>query len=410
MQIWVICIGNEILRGHTLNTNLAFIGNVLIQEGYEVTRECTIPDEEAVIAELLRESLGRADLVITVGGLGPTSDDMTRTVAADVLDMPLRFDSEVLERIHAFLDQRKVSVPSDALRRQAMVPQGAVVLANENGTAPGLWSDVDGHALVMLPGPPRELKPIFREHVLPRVRRTWPPELATRRCQVCGLGESSAAERVEPILEAFPGVRPAYCARPGELTLTLTAPTARQEQLDEAFALVRGRLGSHVLPLDCANVAQAVGKLLTDRGRQLATAESCTGGAIAKAITDVPGASTFFGGSFVTYANEWKESCLGVRPATLDKHGAVSRETAEEMLEGLLAKDDIDAGIVVTGIAGPSGGTPEKPVGLVFVGTGVGANRRVERCLFPGNRESVRLRTVAVALNQLRQDLLAVGD
>jgi nicotinamide-nucleotide amidase len=410
MQIWVICVGDEILRGHTLNTNLAFIGDTLAREGYSITRECTIPDEENIIAATLTESLNSADLVITTGGLGPTTDDITRTVAAGVLERPLQFDPDILAGINAFLRSRNVSVPADALRRQAMVPTGTDTLTNANGTAPGLWCQLDKRALLMLPGPPRELEPMFRTHALPRIRQAWPAHLATRTCEVCGLAESVVAERVEPVLEAFPEVRPAYCARPGQLTLTLTAHTSQREELERAFAEVHPPLGTHVLPADCKTVGAAVGKLLMARSWNLATAESCTGGAIAKAITDVPGASAFFCGSFVTYANAWKEACLGVRPKTLAAHGAVSRETAEEMLDGLLARDGVDAGIVVTGIAGPTGGTPDKPVGLVFVGTGFRTVRRVERCVFPGNRESVRLRTVAVALNQLRQSLLAVGD
>ena len=406
MKIHVLCIGNEILRGHTLNTNLAFIGQALAAAGYEVGREvCTVDDPE-VIRHTVVEELAGADVLITVGGLGPTSDDVTREAVASALQAPLHFDRDVYASIKAYLAGRNMAVPDDGTRVQSMVPEAAIVLPNANGTAPGLWCSAGAKGVVMLPGPPRELQPLFVEAVLPRLRRLGEPTHVVREIKVCGMPESVAAEAVENVLSGQRHVRPAYCARTGLLDVRLVSAPDRTAELDDAEARVRAALGSAALPAGCAGLAAAVGDLLVGQGWWLATAESCTGGGIGAAITDVPGASAFFRGSAVTYANEWKMRWLGVSQDTLAQHGAVSRETAAEMLEGLLAGGDVQTGIAVTGVAGPSGGTPDKPVGLVFIGTGVQAGRIVRRHVFAGNRETVRRRAVTTALNQLRLQLL----
>jgi len=402
----VICIGDEILRGHTLNTNLAFIGEMLDRNGYALDREICIPDRPDVITAAVDRELQDADLVITTGGLGPTSDDVTRDAVAKALGLTLRLDQSVLESIRTYLAERGFRVPDEALHSQAMAPASGAVLPNRNGTAPGLWCASGAKAVVMLPGPPRELRPMFTESVLPRLREFAAPERTGGSLRICGLPESVAAERVETVLAGTPEIRPAYCAQPGGVDVHLTAPARSAEALAAALDRIRRELGAAALPDDCANVAEALGRLLLRRGWRLATAESCTGGGIAAAITENAGASDYFHGSVVTYANEWKSRLLNVKEATLDRFGAVSAETAREMLDGLLALHDVQAGIAVTGVAGPAGGSVEKPVGLVFVGTAVLESRNIRRCVFPGNRRTVRQRTVATALNQLRLDLL----
>ncbi len=407
VRIHVLCIGDELLSGDTLNTNLAFLGRSLADAGYRVAKEVCIPDTAETIAAAVVSELSAADIVMTIGGLGPTSDDVTRPVVARVLGLALRLDRAVLDGIQAYLFRRNVHVPSQALETQAMVPEGARVLPNRTGTAPGLWCPAEAaKAVVMLPGPPREFRPMFLDSVLPRLRRLAPPESICRSLKICGMGESTLAARVETFLPSYPGVRPGYCAKPGEVALRLCAPPDGVAILEAAVARVRRELGDAVLPEDAPDLPSAVGKALRERGWGLATAESCTAGGIAAAITDVPGASAYFAGGVAAYSNAVKAGILGVSRATLEQSGAVSVETAAEMVRGVRKLIGAETGIAVTGIAGPDGGTPEKPVGLVYIATAVYDDVRVRRFLFPGSRESIRLRTVTVALNDLRLRIL----
>jgi len=406
MRIHIICIGNELLTGYTLNTNLAFVGQRLFEAGYAVSREVCVPDERDAIASTVRQESAVADLVITIGGLGPTSDDVTRPTVAETLGMPLELRKDVLDHIQAYLNRRHVKVPSEALRVQAMAPRGAAVLLNHNGTAPGLWCERGGRVVVMLPGPPRELHPMFLQQVLPRILDRWPPQVRCRTVHVCGVPESVTAETVEPLLERFPGVAPAYCARPSEVVVRLTASADVEDVLDRATAAVRAALGKAVLPEDAGSLAEAVGVELSARGWTLATAESCTGGGVGAAITDVPGASRYYVGGVVAYSNALKQALLGVRGQTLEEHGAVSAGTAREMAEGVAARCEADTAVAVTGVAGPTGGTPEKPVGLVYIATYVRGDTRVYERRFPGDRNTVRMRTVTVALDLLRRHIV----
>ena len=407
VRIHLICIGDEILHGRTLNTNLAFIGDALSREGYSVGRETCVPDEPGAITAALRAELSQADVVVTVGGLGPTSDDVTRPVVSEALGLALRLDADLQATIEAYLAQRHVRIPREAVRLQAMVPETAIVLPNRAGTAPGLWCPRQGGAVVMLPGPPREFQPMVTECVLPRVRELAPPAGVACTLRACGLPESVVAESVEAVLEGFCGIGPAYCAQPAQVTVRLSASADRKHDLEAARQAVATRLGDSILPDGAASLPEAVGQLLRGMRYSMATAESCTGGMIAAAVTDVPGSSDYFAGSVVSYSNAWKAACLGVTEETLAAYGAVSRETAAEMLDGLRQRHHVDAGVAVTGVAGPGGGTAEKPLGLVFIASGVRGDAEVNRFVFPGDRASVRLRTTSVALNQLRLQLLA---
>ncbi len=413
MNIHALCIGAELLTGHTLNTNLLFLGRALEEAGYRIQREACVPDERTAIAAALRQELEQADVVITIGGLGPTSDDITRPTVAEVLGMPLRFEPGVLARIQEYLQRRNIQVPPAALRVQAMVPEGAQALPNRNGTAPGLWCPVipapgnrNEKVVVMLPGPPREFRPMFSQSVLPRLRAMAPPERLCRVIPVCGLPESAVAERTENLLRKFPEITPAYCAKPAEVSLRLIAPTEAADQLEAAESAIRREFGDAALPPGVHTLPEAVGALLVQRRWRLATAESCTGGAVAAAVTGVPGASRYFAGAIVAYSNEWKERRLGVAPETLAEHGAVSEETAAEMARGAATQNEVETAVSVTGIAGPGGGAPGKPVGTVCFATWVRGDLRTARFRFPGARENVRLRSVTVALNLLRRHIL----
>ncbi len=407
VRIDVICIGTEILIGETLNTNLAFIGRTLAEAGYTVAREVCIPDDPPLIRDTASQSLTDTDLTITVGGLGPTADDMTKSAIADLFGLPLVHHPETAARIRARLSKRKITIPDAAVREQSLLPAGATVVPNHHGSAPGLWCTGEAGRIVMLPGPPRELRPMFRESILPAIRRLGPPLYSRVLLRVVGLPESRVEEEVVAALGHGEGIDLAFCADPACVRVRLTAPPTAEEALRQAAAAIRQRLGARVLPAGSSSPAEAVGDLLRSRGWFLATAESCTGGGIAAAVTRIPGASAFFQGGVVTYSNECKRRELGVRSRTLTTHGAVSARTVGEMLDGAMAKFGVDAAIAISGIAGPDGGTPDKPVGLLYIGTAVHERRRVERRLFPGAREDVRARAVQAALGQLREDILA---
>jgi nicotinamide-nucleotide amidase len=346
----------------------------------------------------------RADLVIVIGGLGPTRDDLTRPVAAEVLGRPLVASAGVAASIREFLAGRGLDVPPSAVAVQSEVLDGAAVLPNRNGTAPGLWCEAGDGILVLLPGPPGEFRAMVEAHVLPRLVPLLSGRLLCEEVQVAGIPESRVASLVDAL--DLPAVAIGYCARPEGITVRLEAGMDAKDALAKALDRVREALVPYVLPVEAATLPAAVGQLLLAHGLSIATAESCTGGGIAVALTDVPGSSAYMEGGVVSYANRWKEEFLDVPREVLDTQGAVSEETVHAMLEGLLARYGVDCGIAVSGVAGPGGGTAEKPVGLVYIGTAVRDERLVRAYHLRGDRGEVRLRTVFAALGQLRMQLL----
>ncbi len=401
MRIVVVSIGSELLIGHTINTNLAFIGEQLAGAGYTVDREVCIPDQTEVLASTIAEELGRAQVVITIGGLGPTRDDMTREIAARILGAPLREQPTARRHIEDYLGARLNRLPQEALRVQSLVPQGATALLNDNGTAPGLWCPTGNGALVLLPGPPRELRPIFVEQVLPRLRELLPPDSCRRGLRVCGMPESVVAEHLETNLELEPEIELAYCARAGEVDIRLTAEPTMAQRLDQLLEQIKRLFGQAVVP-DSGDLAASVADLLTARGWRLALAESCTGGLLGARLTERPGASDFFTGGVVCYSNQVKRELLGVPEETLQHDGAVSEATVRGMALGIMKRLATETAIAITGIAGPDGGSLDKPVGLVYIATGVNQDIQVRRRVFNGNRESIRQRAATAALNDLR--------
>lgn len=421
MQIELINTGTELMRGDVLNTDHQWLCRQLAGAGYTVARQVAVDDAAAHIQEAVREALGRADIVITSGGLGPTSDDLTRDAVAALLGRRLIEDASVRAQIDAWFAARNRPQPP-ATRLQAMVPEGAIVIPNTHGTAPGLrmrcrpGSSADSTVaadtwLIMLPGPPRELQPMFLEGVLPWLKAAFPPPGPTvcRILRSTGLGESVIQEMVgEPLSKlGGGGLEVGYCARPGEVDVRLTARGAAAEALvADAEAVVRGRLGDHVFGGGGEVLEQVVVRLLTDRWRTVAAAESCTGGRLSNRITDVPGASAVFVGGAVTYSNDLKQRMLGVRSETLAAHGAVSEATAREMAEGARARLGADYALATTGIAGPSGGTETKPVGTVFIAL-AGPDRTVVRHEWNRfDRETFKRVTTQQALDLLRRELL----
>lgn len=414
MIVEVLNTGNELLLGNVVNSHLAWIGRRLFPLGLRIARQTTIPDGAAIRRGLL-ETFGRADVVIVTGGLGPTTDDVTREIAAELLGLPLHEDASVLAAIHARLARRNIPFRS-RMQRQAMVPRGAVVLPNDNGTAPGLYLPasltpaLSTPHLFFLPGPPRELQPMFDCHALPILRALCGglPDRACRTYHVVGMGESTVEELVGLELSRRGDIEVGYCARPNEVDFRLIAAPAILEMIEP---VVLGVLGRHLVSARDEALEEVVVNRLRALRRSVATAESCTGGLLAHRLTNVPGASEVFPAGYVTYANSAKTDSVGVPADLIAAHGAVSEPVARAMAEGAAARAGADFGLGITGIAGPGGGTDDKPVGTVFIalaerrtGTDAGPvfSTTCEREMFPTDRATFKELTTQTALDMLR--------
>ena len=411
MQIHLINTGSELMLGRVLNTHQQWICRQLADHGYVVTRQLAIDDSGPAIQAAVREALAGAQLVIVTGGLGPTSDDRTRDLVAELLGRSLHEDETIVHRIAQFFTARGRRMPPQT-RVQAQVPEGATVLMNAHGTAPGLVLEAPGgRLLIMLPGPPRELRPMFVEQVLPILGKRFPldSEFACRTLRSTGLGESLVEQKIAAALSSLvqAGLEVGYCARVGEVDVRFTARGARARELvAEAERIARKRVGKYVFGVDDESLEAILVHMLTERKRTLALAESCTGGCIAHRITNVPGASAVFLAGLVTYSNKAKQKFLGVRARTLATHGAVSEATAREMVEGARARTGADFALAVTGIAGPGGGTPEKPVGTVWIGLATPKGTQAVKKLNPVDRETFKFVTAQQAMDLLRKEIL----
>jgi nicotinamide-nucleotide amidase len=406
MRVEIINTGTELLLGQVQNTHLGFLAQSLFGLGLRVERQVTVPDGVA-IAEAFEEALARADLIVVTGGLGPTSDDITREAAAEAFGLKLIFHPEILEGIAALFAARKFTM-NDLQRAQAMVPEGAVVLENKFGTAPGLIVSNDKTVAVLLPGPPRELRPMWENEALPWLRRHFGDRLAPVRetmLRILGMGESRVQILVEEAVRALGPVEVGYCSRPGEVDLRLISSDA--DLLQRATKLAREKLGDVIYAENGASMEETVVRLALAAGKIVATAESCTAGMVASRLADVPGSSGIFRYGWVTYHNEAKTRELGVPPALLEKHGAVSAEVAGAMADGALRESGADIAISVTGIAGPGGGTEDKPVGLVYFGLArKGGKIFTEQRNLSRDRETFREMATQVALDLVRRALL----
>lgn len=411
MRIEILNTGTELLLGSTLNTHGHWMGQELLKMGLRVQRQMTVPDGDA-IRDAMQESVLRCDALIVTGGLGPTSDDITREATAEVLGIEMIEDEQALRTMTDFFRARGYGEMPKGNRKQALVPVGADVLPNPNGTAPGVYvpprlGKASACAIFLLPGPPSELRPMFQAEVEPRMRALAGIESAGRAVEVkfVGIGESSFAEGIDDQLQAIKGLEFGYCARLGELDLRLIGG---EGPIRQAREIVEAAFGEFYVSDDGASLEEVVVREMTARGLTLATAESCTGGLIADRITDVPGASAVLSHGYVTYANSAKVSLLGVQDDSLARHGAVSEEVCREMVEGALKHSGADIAVAVTGIAGPDGGSDEKPVGTVFIGIAQkGKETRVLKQCHPRARKSFKRQVSQVALDQVRR--LAMG-
>ncbi len=423
MNCEIINTGTELMLGAVANTNQQWLCRELAQRGFIVTRQVAVGDRAPLIQEVLREALHRAELVICTGGLGPTSDDVTRECVAELLGCPLREDVAVLASIEQFFRTRNRPMPART-RIQAQVPENARILPNRNGTAPGLALEVPASRcgregepglLVMLPGPPRELEPMFLNEVAPLLEERFPrtTPFACRILRSSGLGESAVEERIaRPLAELTrAGLEVGYCARFGEVDVRLMAQGATADSLvSRAEATVRETIGEYIYGCGSEQLNEVIVRELTARGQTLAVAESCTGGFIAHRVTNVPGASAIFLGGFITYSNEAKQSCLGVSPAILAGHGAVSEPTARAMAEGARTRLKADYALAVTGIAGPTGGSLGKPVGTVYIGLAGGGPTLVRAHVNRYDRQSFKFVTSQQALELLRRRLVGLEE
>jgi nicotinamide-nucleotide amidase len=408
MTIEIINTGSELMLGFVLNTHQQWLCRQLAGRGYVVSRQVAIADTADAIKQAVSEALPRANLIITTGGLGPTSDDITRDMIAALLGKKLIEDPGIVASVEEFFAVRKRPMPVKT-RIQAMVPEGATVLPNANGTAPGLAMQTAKGWLIMLPGPPRELRPMFTNQVLPLLDRMF-PNPAAFTCKVpktTGVGESVVEEKVEPLLADLfkQGLEIGYCARVGEVDVRLVS-RGNPALVEEAEKIIRHKMGSFVFGMEGESLESVIVRTLTERNQTLALAESCTGGFIANRITNVPGASAVFIAGLVTYANAAKEKFLGVNNETLAANGAVSESVAREMAEGARERTGSDFAISVTGIAGPGGSTPEKPVGTVFIGLARNGPTIVKQFRNNYDRETFKFTTSQQALDLLRRELL----
>ena len=411
MHVEIINTGTELLLGNVTNTHLAFLGQELFPLGLRVDRQVCVPDGTA-IRETLLETFGRADLVLVTGGLGPTTDDLTRDLVAELLGRSLAEDPAILEGLKAYF--RRINRPFlPSIARQAQVPTGATVLPNAHGTAPGLYlppaklangSGQTSPHVFLLPGPPRELRPMFKNQVVPIIQNFLETRGELPQCRIyraVGIGESQVENLVGPPLEAM-GLEVGYCARLGEVDLRLIGSS---ELLARAEAIVVPALGTYLLAGDTRSLEETVVQRLREASQTLAVAESCTGGLLAHRITNVPGASRIFLAGLTTYSNAAKAALLRVAQTLLDRHGAISAEVAGAMAAGARAATGADFALATTGEAGPVASAGGKPVGTLFVALadGSGAAPTVEEHFFPTDREAFKQRASQAALDLLRR-------
>jgi nicotinamide-nucleotide amidase len=405
MRVELINTGSELMLGFTVNTHLSYIARQLAGIGLRLDYQVTVADDRAEMRAAIEQALQHSDVLIITGGLGPTSDDFTRDVVAELLGRKLVRDEAVAAHIAERIRNRRVRLP-ESIYVQALVPTGAQVLTNRNGTAPGLAIDEGGKLVLLLPGPPRELKPMFEEYVLPVLTKHFGAQARfdCRTFKVVGLAESIVEEKVAPVLAGLPDLELGYSAKMGEVEVRIISGV--KSTADEAEQRIRTALGDNIYGTGDARLEETVVKMLTAVHQTIAVAESCTGGAIANRITNVSGSSEVFINGCVTYSNESKTRLLGVSEKILAAHGAVSEEVAREMAEGARTRSGTDFGISTTGIAGPTGGTPEKPVGLVYIGFATSCGTDVQRHVLALDRETFKFFVAQYALDAVRRELL----
>jgi len=410
MRAEIIAIGSELLTPYRLDTNSLFLTDGLNQVGIRVVHKAVVGDSLDDMRASFRQALDRADLVVACGGLGPTDDDRTREAVADLLGRKLELNDGVLRHIQE-LFRRFGRVMPEINRRQAMVPEGATVIPNPRGSAPGLWIEASGHIVILLPGVPSELRAMFDQEVRPRLTRLGHDErLFTRDLRVTGLPESEVEQRVSPLYALYPDTETTILASPPGIQLHPRVwsrdPAQANQILDEMVKRMALALGEHLYSTEGEAMEEVVARVLTENRATIAVAESCTGGLLAERLTNIPGSSSYFLGGVVCYSNELKSALVDVPAELIESKGAVSPEVALALADGIRKRTGATIGVGVTGIAGPGGGTPEKPVGLVHIGISDERGPRERRFQFPGDRERIRMYASQTALDSVRRYFL----
>ena len=411
MVVELLSVGTEILLGNIVNTNAAYLAEQCAALGLSLYYQTVVGDNEKRLEEAIRLGFERSDILILTGGLGPTKDDLTKETVARVFGKALYEHVETKQRIQAYFEEIGHTNITQNNWKQALVPEDALVVNNHNGTAPGLILSENGKTAILLPGPPNELKPMFERDIYPYLNKVEPEGIYSKMIKICSIGESKAEEMVADILEEQTNPTIAPYAKTGEVHLRITAKALNEEVAEDLIipmlTKLRQRFGSYIYTeREEESLEQVIVAILEKQKIYLATAESCTGGLLAGRIVNAAGVSKVYKQGFITYANEAKEDTLGVKRQTLDSYGAVSKEVASEMAIGAKERANADVAISITGIAGPDGGTNDKPVGLVYVACALGDKVEVQELHLSGNREKIRDYAVVRAMTMLREELL----
>lgn len=411
MKAEIIAIGTELLLGDIVNTNAQFLSKELAAIGIDVYHQEVIGDNEERIIQAFQNAYYRSDLIITTGGLGPTQDDLTKEVAAKYFNKKMVLDNDSLKIIENYFKLQGKELKGNN-KKQAYFPEGSMILSNECGTAPGAIIEQNDKIMIILPGPPKEMETMFNNHVVPYLQQKTNTIIVSKTLRVFGIGESFMAEKVGHLITAGKNPTVAPYAKNVDVTLRITSKGRTEEECKNLITPIdneiRSILGESVYGEGEVTLEHVVARMLCDNNLTISTAESCTGGMIAEKLISYPGISKSYLEGMVTYSNEAKVKRLGVREETLDKFGAVSEQTAKEMVEGIARESGSNIAIVTTGIAGPDGGTEEKPVGLVYIGLYIDGISKVKKFNFQGDRDKVRIRSTMNALDWLRRELLII--
>jgi nicotinamide-nucleotide amidase len=408
--IEILAVGSELLTPYFQDTNSLYLTRRLNDLGLDVDFKSIVGDQWENLIVAFTQALSRANLIMVIGGLGPTRDDKTREAWASVMGKKLIFKQQLLQNIQARFARRKMKMPA-VNKKQAYVISGSEVLENKNGTAPGLWIETDSHIIILLPGPPGELKPMFEDSVWPRLKKFGTKFAVRRVIKTAGLTESYIESKIQKIYPQIYGVQLTTLAYPGQIEIHLTAYhdkklSQAREKIDHTQGLICEVLKENIYSADGQELEEVVGEMLKKRHETIAVAESCTGGLLGNRITNVPGSSDYFLLGMVAYSNKAKTYLLNVSTKHLDKFGAVSSQTAKKMATCVREKSKSTYGLSITGIAGPSGGTTEKPVGLVYTALSWDGGVEVKKNLFVGDRNAVKFQSSQKALDMLRRHLL----
>lgn len=419
MIVEIVCVGTEILMGNIVNTNAAYLAEMCARIGLTSFYQTVVGDNADRMRQTIKQAVDRSDMVILCGGLGPTEDDLTKEIASEVMGKQLYMDEHSKELIQGYMSNHLKSNPHSHITennwKQAMIPEGAIVLDNANGTAPGVIIEDRGKSVIMLPGPPNELKPMFENQVYPYLKKKQPKILCSRMLKVTGIGESLAETRLLDLIDAQTNPTIATYAKTCEVHLRITASASDEAEaekiMEPVITEIQNRFGRHIYSMEeKESLEEAVVRLLKEEQLTLSTAESCTGGMLSARLINVAGISDIYKEGFITYSNEAKEKNLGVSHDTLETYGAVSEQTAREMAEGCADTAGSDAALAITGIAGPDGGTAEKPVGLVYISCHYKGKTYVQELRLNGNRAKIREQAAAKALILLRDCMVGLVE